>query len=101
MHVGKLVAQGSIEQISASTSQIARVDTDQPQEAARVLTQLGLAQVSIEGHRALGTVGLVPIEKIVSALVADGVPVLGFVVQAPSLEDMFMSLTGEGFDVSG
>lgn len=101
MHVGKLVAQGSIEQISASTSQIARVDTDQPQQAARVLTQLGLAQVSIEGHRALGTVGPVPIEKIVPALVADGVPVLGFVVQAPSLEDMFMSLTGEGFDVSG
>lgn len=103
MHVGKLVAQGSIEKIrsSSSTSRIARVDTDQPQEAAKVLTQLGLAQVSIEGHRALGTVGPVPIEKIVPTLVADGVPVLGFVVQAPSLEDMFMSLTGEGFDVSG
>jgi ABC-type multidrug transport system ATPase subunit len=101
MHVGKLVAQGSIEQIRSSNRQIARVDTDRPQDAARVLTALGLTQVSIEGHRALGTVGSVPIEKIVPALVADSVPVLGFVVQAPSLEDMFVSLTGEGFDVSG
>lgn len=101
MHVGKLVAQGSIEDIRSTNRQIARVDTDRPQDAARVLTELGLAEVNIEGHRALGTVGPVPIEKIVPALVADGVPVLGFVVQAPSLEDMFVSLTGEGFDVSG
>ena len=101
MHVGKLVAQGPIEKIRASTRQIATVDTDRPQDAARVLGQLGMDQVSIEGHRAWGTVGSVPIEKIVPALVTDGVPVLGFVVQAPSLEDMFVLLTGEGFDVSG
>ena len=31
----------------------------------------------------------------------DGVPVMGFAVQRPSLEDLFVSLTGEGFDVSG
>jgi ABC-2 type transport system ATP-binding protein len=43
----------------------------------------------------------VAVEKIVPALVHDGVPVLGFAVQAPSLEDLFVSLTGEGFDVSG
>jgi ABC-2 type transport system ATP-binding protein len=29
------------------------------------------------------------------------VGVRGFAVQAPSLEDLFVSLTGEGFDVSG
>ena len=36
-----------------------------------------------------------------AALVAAGVGVRGFAVQAPSLEDLFVSLTGEGFDVSG
>ena len=39
--------------------------------------------------------------KIVPELVHADVPVLGFTVQSPSLEDVFVSLTGEGFDVSG
>jgi ABC-2 type transport system ATP-binding protein len=29
------------------------------------------------------------------------VPVTGFAVERPSLEDLFVSLTGEGFNVSG
>jgi len=33
--------------------------------------------------------------------VHDGVPVTGFAVERPSLEDLFVSLTGEGFNVSG
>jgi ABC-2 type transport system ATP-binding protein len=40
-------------------------------------------------------------EKVVASLVHDGVPVRGFTVAAPGLEDLFVSLTGEGFDVSG
>ena len=101
MHAGKLVAQGGIEEIRKTNEQIACVDTDRPHEAARVLSNLGLTQVSVEGHRALAAVGSVAVEKIVPALVHDGIPVLGFAVQAPSLEDRFVSLTGEGFDVSG
>ena len=101
MNAGKLVAQGSIDEIRKSNRQIARVDTDRPHEAARVLSDLGLTEVSVEGHRALATIGAVAVEKIVPALVHDGVPVLGFALQAPSLEDLFVSLTGEGFDVSG
>jgi hypothetical protein len=38
---------------------------------------------------------------VVAALVHDGVPVRSFTVLAPALEDVFVSLTGEGFDVSG
>ncbi len=101
MHVGKLVAQGTIEAVRSTTRRVAGVETDRPQDAARVLTGLGLTDVKVEGHRAFATLGAVPVEKIVPALVHDGVPVLGFTVQAPSLEDMFVSLTGEGFDVSG
>ena len=101
MQSGRLVAQGSIDEIRSSNRQVARVDTDRPTDAAKVLLDLGLTDVSVEGQRALATVGAVAIEKIVPALVNDGVPVLGFTVEAPSLEDMFVSLTGEGFDVSG
>ena len=43
--------------------------------------------------------GEVEPERIVAALVAAGVGVRGFAVRRPSLEDLFVSLTGEGFDV--
>ncbi|MFE5835615.1 ABC transporter ATP-binding protein [Arthrobacter sp. NPDC056493] len=44
--------------------------------------------------------GAVAPEAIVAALVADGVRVRGFTVERGSLEDRFVALTGEGFDVA-
>ena len=38
-------------------------------------------------------------EQVVAALVADGVRVRGFAVEQESLEERFVALTGEGFDV--
>jgi ABC-2 type transport system ATP-binding protein len=49
----------------------------------------------------LATLGDVEVEKIVPNLVNACVPVLGFTVEYPSLEDEYVTLTGEGFDVSG
>ena len=49
----------------------------------------------------MGILGTLAPEKVVAALVHDGVPVTGFAVERPSLEDLFVSLTGEGFNVSG
>ena len=40
-------------------------------------------------------------EKVLAALVHAGVPVRQFTVDAAGLEDVFVALTGEGFDVSG
>ena len=40
-------------------------------------------------------------EKVVAALVHAGVGVRGFTMSGASLEDLFVALTGEGFDVSG
>jgi ABC-2 type transport system ATP-binding protein len=48
-----------------------------------------------------GLLGPLTPEKVVAALVHDGVGVRGFAVVQPDLEEMFVSLTGEGFDVSG
>lgn len=50
---------------------------------------------------AAGQPGTIAAEKIVAALVHAGVGVAEFTVRTPSLEDLFVSLTGEGFDVSG
>lgn len=101
MFEGHLVSQGSIGELQAGTVQSVRVDTDRPDEAARVLRELGLTEVTSDGDRATGVLGDVDVAKIVPNLVNDNIAVLGFAVQRPSLEDVFVSLTGEGFDVSG
>ncbi|MPZ26014.1 MAG: ATP-binding cassette domain-containing protein [Micromonosporaceae bacterium] len=101
MHRGRLVAQSSLAQLRASAAPQVRVETDRPTEAARVLRELGLSGVAVQAEAATGGLdGLAP-EKVVATLVHDGVPVRGFAVAAPDLEDVFVSLTGEGFDVSG
>ena len=103
MYEGRLVSQGSMAELRATTVRTVRVDTDRATEdAARVLRELGLADVSDRlAVTSPALLGEVAVEKIVPNLVNDGVPVLGFAVQQPSLEDVFVALTGEGFDVSG
>ena len=100
MHRGQLVAQESLAQLRADAAPRARVLTDQSAAAALALTALGLTEVSQSAAEASGQLGSIAPEKVVAGLVHEGVPVRGFAVEAPSLEDMFVSLTGEGFDVS-
>ena len=101
MHRGSLVAQEPLEKLRADAAPRARVLTDQPAEAVRVLESLGLAEITSTAAEAAGTLGAVAPEKVVADLVHAGVPVRGFTIEAPSLEDVFVSLTGRGFDVSG
>jgi len=101
MHVGTLLTQGPIAQVRAVGEARARVVTERPQDAARVLRGLGLTDVALEPRVATGTLGTLAAERVVVALVREGVPVSGFAVERPSLEDLFVSMTGEGFNVSG
>jgi ABC-2 type transport system ATP-binding protein len=101
MHLGRLVAQAPLAQLRAGAAPRATVQTDRPEDAARVLRQLGLSDVHADAEGASGRLGEVAPEKVVAALVHDGVPVRGFGVLAPDLEELFVSLTGEGFNVSG
>ena len=101
MFEGNLVSQGSLAELQSGTTKTVRVDTDRPEDAARVLTELGLTDVVATPERVSATLGQVEVAKIVPDLVHADVPVLGFTVRSPSLEDVFVSLTGEGFDVSG
>jgi ABC-2 type transport system ATP-binding protein len=101
MHVGKLVVQGTASEVRSGSEPEAVVETDQPKEAARIMRELGLSDVRTAHASATGRLGSIAPEKIVAACVHQGVPVVGFRVAAPSLEDVFVSLTGEGFDVSG
>jgi ABC-type multidrug transport system ATPase subunit len=101
MHVGRLVAQGTSAELRGHGAAEATVETDRPDAAARVLTELGLSDVRTTRTVAVGVIGEVAPEKIVSACVHAGIAVTGFRVDRPTLEDLFVSLTGEGFDVSG
>ena len=101
MHVGRLVAQGTVAELRAGTEAEARVETDQPEVAAEIMRELGLLHVQVTHGAATGRLADVAPEKVVAACVHQGVPVLGFRVGSPSLEDVFVALTAEGFDVSG
>ncbi|MEO7122143.1 MAG: ATP-binding cassette domain-containing protein [Lacisediminihabitans sp.] len=117
MSAGALVAQGTIDELRRSGESQLRLRTPDVAAAGRVLAGLGLvvdepstaAKAGQVGHAAqdaptaLVTVSthdsVVAPEDIVSALVAGGVRVRGFTVENSSLEDRFVELTGEGFDV--
>jgi ABC-type multidrug transport system ATPase subunit len=101
MHLGRLVAQDSLADLRSHTAPRVEVRTADPAGAARVLTGLGLSEVAASATGATALAGDVAPEKVVAALVAEDVPVRGFAVLAPDLEEMFVTLTGEGFDVSG
>ncbi len=109
MSAGRLVAQGPIEELRSAGQAHVVVQTPDVDLASRVLTRLGLVPGEAPGTGSpwgttavLGTGinGHVP-EEIVAALVAEGVRVRGFTVENASLEERFVSLTGEGFDVVG
>ena len=101
MHLGRLVAQSTVEALRAQTVPRVQVRTGDPASAAGTLTSLGLAEVTVDGDTVTALLGGAAPEKVVAALVGDDVPVRGFVVLEADLEEMFVSLTGEGFDVSG
>jgi ABC-2 type transport system ATP-binding protein len=101
MDNGALVAQGSLAELRASATPEIRVDTREPEAARQTFLRLGLAGARRHGSGVTAVLGEAVPEEVCAALVADGVPVRGFAVSRADLEDVFVQLTGEGFDVSG
>ena len=107
MSAGRLVAQGTLAELRGGGQARIRVLTPDTGTAARVLTGLGLgAPVSGAGDvifapvpSPAGPAAVAP-EAVVAALVAAGVRVRGFATEQVSLEERFVALTGEGFDVA-
>ncbi|MGO4191416.1 ABC transporter ATP-binding protein [Arthrobacter sp. YAF17] len=129
MSAGRLVAQGTLAELRQGGQARIRVLTPDTGAAADVLARLGLSAAvdgpgagETPGRASLsagpgrtesnsdGGVlyaplpgaagdGAVAPEAVVAALVAAGVRVRGFATEQVSLEDRFVALTGEGFDV--
>jgi ABC-type multidrug transport system ATPase subunit len=98
MRAGRLVYQGSLAQLRGQARLLVR--TPKPDLAARVLTELGLAGVTQSAQQVTADLGAMLPEVICERLVLAGVPVAGLETPTRSLEDEFVELTGEGFDVS-
>ncbi|WP_375485834.1 ABC transporter ATP-binding protein [uncultured Jatrophihabitans sp.] len=101
MSAGRLVWQGPLVRLRERQAQRVHVETTEPAAAARLLRSLGLAEVTDGEAGVSALLGAAAPEEVVAALVRAGVGVRGFVVARPSLEDQFVGLTGDGFDVSG
>nr|WP_273654844.1 ABC transporter ATP-binding protein [Cellulomonas fimi] len=102
MRAGRMVLQGDRSVLVARGVSRLRVTTTTglAGAAARVLDTLGLDEVAVDGLQVDALLGDVPPEKASAALVAAGVDLVGFEVRHPSLEEIFVELTGEGFDVA-
>ncbi|WP_030262657.1 ABC transporter ATP-binding protein [Streptomyces violens] len=113
MSRGRLIAQGTVAELAAGARGRLAVTTPDTADAARVLKEHGLTDLVVGEERVTGELpgpgagvpavvggGLDPAD-LNAALVAAGVRVRAFGTERASLEDVFVALTGEGFDVAG
>lgn len=110
MNKGALLAQGAIGELQAGATAVVRVDTADVALACAVLGELGLTAEVSGGRVTAGSGGagalhgdaaaLPPPEEVVRRLVHAGVGVRRFSIDRPSLEETFVAMTGEGFDVA-
>ncbi|HET7140253.1 MAG TPA: ABC transporter ATP-binding protein [Arthrobacter sp.] len=111
MSAGRLVAQGPLAELRRAGETRIRLLTPDAGTATGVLLRLGMppagsheaANPEPDGYVVTAVAAasrLETPEDIVAELVAAGVRVRGFSVERESLEERFVALTGEGFDVA-
>ncbi|MHB6908097.1 ABC transporter ATP-binding protein [Streptomyces sp. CB02959] len=111
---GRLVTQGPVAGLTTAVLGPGghgrlTVTTPDPADAVRVLKEHGLTGLRADGDRVTGELPDTPPDgapppdpaELNAALVRAGVRVRAFGTERPSLEDVFVRLTGEGFDVAG
>ncbi|MCX3285696.1 ABC transporter ATP-binding protein [Streptomyces sp. NEAU-H22] len=101
MAQGRLITQGPVAELSAGARGRLVVMTPDPAEAARVLKEQGVGDVVVTDDRVTGEPPDRDLAEVNAALVTAGARVRGFTLERASLEDAFVALTGEGFDVAG
>jgi ABC-2 type transport system ATP-binding protein len=99
MRLGKLVFQGELAELRRTAAPRVSVRTGDVAAAAEVFAKLGLADPAPAEELITAELGDTAPELITAELVHAGVGVRALTVESPSLEDLFVGLTGEGFDV--
>lgn len=100
MRLGKLLTQSSLQELRATTSEKLHITTTDTALARRTLQTNGVVVTESHDDTFTAEPGGYPPEEINRMLVQAGVGVRRFVLESPTLEDTFVALTGEGFDVA-
>ncbi|NLU70331.1 ABC transporter ATP-binding protein [Streptomyces sp. HNM0574] len=108
MNRGRLVTQGTVAEMASGARDRLTVTTPDPQRARVVLKEYGLTDLRVTEETVSGELppgpadsgGPVDPAEVNAALVRADVRVRGFGRERASLEDVFVALTGEGFDVA-
>lgn len=104
MSAGRLVRQGPLGEVGGDAVRTVTVLTPDAESAAGVLRRRGAGVHTAPAPEGMSAVS-VPLdgrapEDLARDLVEAGVRLRGFTVARPALEDLYISLTGEGFDVA-
>ncbi len=102
MHMGSLVASGSLAELRSHADTRLVVGVNKVTPARTVLKKHGITGLERRGQNLVASVSPdVDQAAINRDLVTAGVSVSTLMVERPSLEEYFVELTGEGFDVAG
>ncbi|WP_426595071.1 ABC transporter ATP-binding protein [Cellulomonas sp. McL0617] len=102
MGQGRLLLQGDRGELTARGAARILVQTSAEHVGvvAELLTGLGLTGLEVSGTTVAALLGDTPPEKVSATVVHAGIDLLGLEVRRPNLEQIFVELTGEGFDVA-
>ena len=101
MSRGSILAQGEMSTVMSGRVATVEVSSPDPVAAARVLRAAGVSEVETGPDVVRGALGSVDPTTLGPALVAHGIAFSELKLVRPALEDLFVELTGSGFDVAG
>jgi ABC-type multidrug transport system ATPase subunit len=100
MRAGEIVAQGSLEEIRSSGQTRLILTVDNSTQANEVLKAAGITKSKSVGNTIIASVASdFDVATLNSKLVAAKIAVSEIRLEHPSLEEYFVDLTGEGFEV--
>jgi ABC-2 type transport system ATP-binding protein len=102
MSKGSLLRQGTLSEVLSEGTEMVRITSPDTHLVTACLTRLGLLDVRSDAltEQVTARLGDVQVEHVVREVVRADARVRGFVTERPDLEDLFVALTGEGFDVA-
>ena len=100
MRAGEIVAQGSLDEIRSTGQTRLILNVDLTQEAKEVLKSVGISKAKSAGNKIIAPVAQdFDVAALNKKLVAKKISVSEIRLEHPSLEEYFVDLTGEGFEV--